>query len=314
MLTYADELMKSTGYNELSLASLSTGDYTCLHELVEGLRPITDKYDATLALPSLRLDSFTEEVSEMKRGSLTFAPEAGTQRLRDVINKNITEEDIVNTLTIAAKQGYKSIKLYFMIGLPTETDEDIEGIADIVRLAKRVFYENGDKNKNVRISLSTAVFVPKPLTPFEWERQISFEEMEHKQTHLREALDGIKNVRYNWHDASISRLEAAFARGDRALSRVLEIAYAKGCHFDSWTEHFDYESWLASFDEAGLAIDDYTRSREVDEVLPWDFIDNGVRREYLSRERDRAYRGETTAGCNKGCQGCGASKLGRCFE
>ena len=315
LVRYARELLDNTGYNELSLASLSTGDYTELRPLLSDLKNMCAQRNVSLALPSLRLDSFEEDLGvDVKKGSLTFAPEAGTQRLRDVINKNITEADIEKTLRIAAEQGYKGVKLYFMIGLPTETDDDLLGIAKIVRQVKDIFYRYGDKNKNVKVTLSTAVFVPKPLTPFQWEDQISIDEMNRRQEFLRDALAGIKNVRYNYHDSSISRIESAFARGDRTLSRVLECAYAKGCHFDSWTEYFDYAKWLEAFAEAGVDIDSFTTGKPVGEILPWDFIENGVRREYLERERDKAYNGETTSGCTHHCNGCGANKLGRCFS
>ena len=315
LVRYARELLDNTGYNELSLASLSTGDYTELRPLLSDLKNMCAQRNVSLALPSLRLDSFEEDLGvDVKKGSLTFAPEAGTQRLRDVINKNITEADIEKTLRIAAEQGYKGVKLYFMIGLPTETDDDLLGIANIVRQVKDIFYRYGDKNKNVKVTLSTAVFVPKPLTPFQWEDQISIDEMNRRQEFLRDALAGIKNVRYNYHDSSISRIESAFARGDRTLSRVLECAYAKGCHFDSWTEYFDYAKWLEAFAEAGVDIDSFTTGKPVGEILPWDFIENGVRREYLERERDKAYNGETTSGCTHHCNGCGANKLGRCFS
>lgn len=315
LLRYAEELLDNTGYNEMSLASLSTGDYSCLKDLIRELRPIVSEHNATLSLPSLRLDSFDGEFTEdSRKGSLTFAPEAGTQRLRDVINKNITEENIYSTMRIAAEQGYKGVKLYFMIGLPTETDKDIEGIADIVKKTKEIFAEYGSRNKNVSISVSTAVFVPKPLTPFQWERQISMEEMEHKQTYLKDLLLGIKNVRYSWHDASVSVIEAVLARGDRRLAEVIERVYLKGSHFDCWSEHFVFDRWMETLKECGINADEYTGARNTDDILSWDFIDNGVRKEYLKKERDNAYLGKTTPACSGNCQGCGANKLGRCYE
>ena len=313
LVEYAKQLMDNTGYEELSLASLSTSDYSGLKELVERIKKEADERKVKLAVPSLRLDSFEAEIYEELNGaSLTFAPEAGTQRLRNVINKNISEQNITSAIEGAMKNNVKNVKLYFMIGLPTETEEDLDGIA---KIAKEVLWlhKKSGTSKMINITVSTSVFIPKPLTPFQWEKQISLEEMEAKQKHLQEVLR-IKNVRYNWHDAKTSYLEAIFARGDEKLAPAIIKAYEKGCVFDSWSECFDYDKWMETFKECGIDPSYYTREWGEDEELPWDFIDNGVTKKYLLKERHLAYKAETTPNCMGKCNGCGASKLGRCFE
>lgn len=310
----AEELIKSTGCEELSLSSLSTGDYPFLTELLNDIIPIVDKNKVKLQLPSLRLDSFTEELMSNTRmtGSLTFAPEAGTQRLRDVINKNITEEDIEKTLRLAFKKGYRNVKLYFMIGLPTETDEDLLGIVDIVKRAKMAYFEETNR-RDVNVSVSTSVFVPKPLTPFQWAPQISREEMKRKHIFLRDELGKQRGVRFSWSDERVSYLEAIFARGDKRLSEVIVKAYEEGAVFDSWTEKFAFYLWEKALRDCGINALEYTREYGLEEILPWSFIDFGVSDNYLKSEYKKAYLGESSKGCKIECYGCGASKLAKCY-
>ena len=311
-LKEALDLLNNTGFNELSLSSLSTGDYTYLLELLPELSEYCKKKHITLSLPSLRLNSYDNVVSEAcRRSSLTFAPEAGTQRLRDVINKNITEDDIRNSIGSAFEQGYDSVKLYFMIGLPTETDEDLDGIIKICEELKELYYSI-KKNRKLRITLSTAVFIPKPYTPFEFTAQISMEEMRRRQEYLYQGLSKIKGVQYHYHESKSSLVEAVLARGDKKLSRAIELAYLKGCKYDSWSDHFNFDNWMDAFSEAGINIEDYTRAFSTTEELPWDFIDAGVKKEYLVKEYNKALKGETTRNCRQGCNNCGVASLGRC--
>lgn len=313
LVRYATELMDNTGYDELSLCSLSTSDYSHLKEMVDGIKEQADKRKVKLALPSLRLDSFEAEIYEETSGSsLTFAPEAGTQRLRNVINKNISEQDIYNSIKGAMEHGVKNVKLYFMIGLPTETDEDLQGIVDIVYLVKDLHRQYG-KSKLINIVVSTAVFIPKPLTPFQWERQITIEEMKHKQDFLKEKLR-IKNVKYSWHGAESSVIEALLARGDESLARVIEEAYKQGAVFDSWSEHFHYEYWLKAIEKCNIVVEDFVGEQAEDKDFCWDIVDNGVTKAYLLAERHKSRQGVTTPNCMGKCNGCGASKLGRCFK
>lgn len=308
----AAELIKNTGFEEMGLSSLSTGDYEDICELISELKELTKKNNVSLQMPSLRLDSFTEGILERaKRSSLTFAPEAGTQRLRNVINKNITEDDIKNSMKIAFNLGYTAVKLYFMLGLPTETDEDILGIAEVVRLIKRIYIETTGR-KNITINVSTAMFIPKPATPFQWAEQISEEEMYRRQNLLKKELFAIKGVHYAWHGADISVLEGVFARGDRKLSYAIETAYKNGCFFDGWSEFFSYEKWLGALKENGINLSDYTGGRDTNKALPWDFIDFGVTKNYFLKEWDKALKGETTPPCKRNCNACGASKLNKC--
>ncbi len=313
LVRYATELMDNTGYDELSLCSLSTSDYSHLKEMVDGIKEQADKRKVKLALPSLRLDSFEAEIYEETSGSsLTFAPEAGTQRLRNVINKNISEQDIYNSIKGAMEHGVKNVKLYFMMGLPTETDEDLQGIVDIVYLVKDLHRQYG-KSKLINIVVSTAVFIPKPLTPFQWERQITIEEMKHKQDFLKEKLR-IKNVKYSWHGAESSVIEALLARGDESLARVIEEAYKQGAVFDSWSEHFHYEYWLNAIQKFNVDVDEFVGEQAEDKDFCWDIVDNGVTKAYLLAERHKSRQGVTTPNCIGKCNGCGASKLGRCFK
>ena len=303
-------LVKSTGFDELSLNSLSTGDYPKLKELLKELK--TALPDTKIALPSLRIDSFDGEfIEQSRKSSLTFAPEAGTQRLRDVINKDISEDEVERSVKIAFEKGYSSIKLYFMMGLPTETDEDLDGIADIVFKIKDVYSANPKYARNLRISVSVSTFIPKPFTPFQWERQITREEFEHKVKRLKEKLF-VKGVTFSWNDFSLSELEAVLARGDRRVADVIEKAYKKGSFLDSWSECLKADKWFEAIDECGLKISSYTRERGENEILPWDFIDIFVTKDYLLKERKKAYSGEVTGSCFKGCKACGVQKEFKC--
>ncbi|MBD5100529.1 MAG: TIGR03960 family B12-binding radical SAM protein [Clostridiales bacterium] len=307
----ACQLMDNTGYDEMGLLSLSTSDYPELKELVDKIKVEADKRKIKLALPSLRLDSFEAEIyEEMQGASLTFAPEAGTQRLRDVINKNISDENIKSSLISALKYGVKNVKLYFIMGLPTETEEDLQGIVDIVKLVKYLHSQYGT-SKLLNITVSTSIFIPKPLTPFQWERQISIDEMYQKQEFMKERLR-IKNVKYSWHGAQSSVIEAILARGDRSLAKVIVKAYELGCVFDSWSENFDYDKWIKAFEESGVDYNKFLNGFDEDEELPWDIIDNGVSKKYLLNERHKAYKGECTPNCLGKCNGCGANRLERC--
>ena len=308
-----ERLIRETGFDEISLGSLSTGDYPYLEQLLSDINPIAAKAHVHLALPSLRLSSFKKEFAESSRkSSLTFAPEAGTQRLRNVINKNITEEDIREGLSAAFDQGYTSVKLYFMMGLPTETDEDLMGIVELVRMIRRLFYE---KHKGgINISVSCSVFIPKPGTPFQWEPQISVEEMRRRQFLVKDELRKVKGASFHYHDRETSELEAIFARGDRALAPVIVRAYQKGAVFDSWTEYFHYDIWEEAMREIGVDKQKYLGAQPLDKPLPWDFIDIGVSRAFLLKEREKAFRSECTPGCDKGCQGCGAMRFAPCDE
>ena len=308
---YGKEMINNTGFGEISLCSLSTSDYTGLMDLESNLRPFIDEKKITLALPSLRLSSFTKEMAQSsRRSSLTFAPEAGTQRLRNVINKNVTDEEI-NNIGRAFEAGYDSVKLYFMLGLPTETDEDILGIADICRRLRNLYIEIRHK-KNLTISVSCAVFIPKPSTPFQWEGQISLDEMLRRQKLLRNALREIKGVSFSWHGAETSVLEVALARGDKRLAPVIVRAYELGAKFDSWTEYFNWDIWTQAFADCGVDMQEYIGEIDEKKVLPWDFIDIGVSKKYLLGQKHLAYQGITTKNCREGCNGCGANKLGRC--
>lgn len=323
LLETAQKMIDSTGYEEMSLSSLSTSDFTCLHELIDRLLEITVDKRINLSLPSLRVDNFSmelmEKVQTVKKSGLTFAPEAGTQRLRDVINKNVLESDLLRTSRIAFEGGYNRIKLYFMIGLPTETEEDVKGIADLAQKVVDVFYtipKEIRKGRQLTVTVSTSSFVPKPFTPFQWEPQDRIETLVQKQKLLKDTIK-TKSISYNWHQSHVSFLEAVFAKGDRRLGDVLISAQRKGCKFDGWDEHFDYEKWLEAFSDSGIDPEFYAyRKIEHSEVLPWDHIDIGVKKEYLMKEHDRAYEGVTTPSCREKCMGCGAASFGGgvCFE
>lgn len=312
LLKTAEEIIDNTGFDEVSLSSLSTGDYSNLLPLVTGLQKMVDKRHVNLSLPSLRLSSFEGAFAlNSRRSSLTFAPEAGSQRLRDVINKNITEDEILGSLREAFLEGYNSVKLYFMLGLPTETDDDLLGIAELVNKIRSLYVQTMH-NKRIYVSVSCSVFIPKPVTPFQWEAQISMPEMLRRQKLLRDSLRGIKGVAFSWHEATTAVIEAVFARGDRRLSKVLVKAYEKGAKFDGWTDNFDFNLWREAFTECGITFEEYTRAYDNNEILPWDFIDTTVNKNYLWREREKAYQGVTTKNCREGCNGCGANKSVKC--
>ena len=307
----ACSLVKNSGFEELGLNSLSTGDYPHLKELIPSLKEALPS-DVHLSLPSLRLDSFDGEfVQESRKSSLTFAPEAGTQRLRDVINKDITEDDVERGLNMAFDNGYTGIKLYFMFGLPTETDEDVGGICDIVDKIRKIYSANPQRARRLRISVSASTFIPKPFTPFQWERQISEEEVKRKVDILRSRLYS-RNTTISWNDFALSEMEAVLARGDRRVGKVLLRAYEKGCYFDGWTDKFNAKLWNEAFEETGVDKKFYTREWGEDEILPWDFIDVFVDKKFLLKERKKAYAGEVTGSCKKGCKGCGIQKEYRC--
>jgi len=299
----AKSIMCTSGFDELSLNSLSTGDYEGLRELIPALRDCLP--GVKLALPSLRLDSFEEDfVQETRKSSLTFAPEAGTQRLRDVINKDVTEEEIMRGVRRAFEQGYTGIKLYFMLGLPTETDEDLHGIRQLVFKIRDVFAARPNRLRSLRISVSVSTFIPKPFTPFQWERQATKEEVEAKIALLRKDLQ-LKGVTLSWNDYALSEMESVFARGDRRTGKVLEAAYRKGCIFDGWTNLFNAEKWYEAFRETGVDPADYTREWGEDEVLPWDIIDVFVDKEFLLKERKKAYAEAVSGSCQTSCKACG---------
>lgn len=310
-------LIRNTGYDEITLSSLSTSDYSCFNELADKLIEITEKQNVSLSLPSLRVDNFSvdlmKRIQKVRKSGLTFAPEAGSQRLRDIINKNVKEEDLLNTSKIAFSNGWNTIKLYFMIGLPLEIDEDVTAIAELAEKVVNVYFEAAkelERKRGVKITVSTSTFVPKPFTPFQWDAQDEIDNVVRKQTLLKKSITR-KQISYNWHESKLSFLEAVFARGDRRLSKVIELAHKKGCKFDSWNEHFKYESWLEAFEECEIDPKFYAnRKRSFDEVLPWSHIDVGVSEKYLVKERMKADKGETTDDCRNGCTGCGATVLG----
>lgn len=315
-------ICEKTGYDEISLCSLSTSDYRGLEKLITDMLPWTVENKINISLPSLRADNFPKELMEqlnaVRRSGLTFAPEAGTQRLRDVINKNITEEEVLSTARQAFAGGWTAVKLYFMIGLPTETEDDIRGIADLAQAVVDEFYhnENKPKGKGVNVSVSVASLVPKPFTPFQWEPQDRPDTLIEKQDFLISCVK-TRKVSVSRHVPWTSFLEGVFARGDRRLCDVIETAWRKGCKFDSWEEHLDREKWMDSFAENGIDPFFYTaRRRSFDEVLPWDHMDYGVTKNFLIRENEKAHRGETTASCREKCAGCGAARLngGVCNE
>lgn len=311
---YCVESCNDSGYQEVTLSSLSTSDYPPLTELCDELETFCQSRHVNLSLPSLRADNFSMELMQRlakgRKTGLTFAPEAGTQRLRDVINKNVTLDELLESCHTAFAGGYNAVKLYFMLGLPTETDEDVLGIADVAARVMHAWRESApNKQRGVRITVSTSFFVPKPHTAFQWEGQISREEYERRVKLLREAMH-TKTVSYNWHDGQTSFLEAVLSRGDRRLGRVLEAAWRKGAHLDAWDEYFSLERWLEVFDACGLDPAFYAnRRREQDEIMPWSVISSGVSESYLRRERDRALAGETTPDCRTQCNGCGANHL-----
>ncbi len=316
------DICKNTGYDEISLCSLSTSDYKGLETLIRNMLPWTIKEKINIALPSLRADNFPRELMEqlnaVRRSGLTFAPEAGTQRLRDVINKNITEAEMLSTARQAFSGGWTAVKLYFMIGLPTETEEDIQGIADLAQAVVDEYYrnENKPKGKSVAVNISVASLVPKPFTPFQWEPQDRPEVLIDKQNYLISCVK-TRKVSVSRHVPWTSFLEGVFSRGDRRLGDVIETAWRKGCRFDGWEEHLDRDKWMQSFEDCGIDPYFYTaRRRDYEEIMPWDHMDYGVTKGFLVRENQKAHKGETTACCREKCSGCGAAKLngGVCDE
>ena len=318
---HGQEAICDSGYQEMTLSSLSSSDYPELVELCDALDGLCSEKHVNLNLPSLRADNFSMELMQRlqkgRKAGLTFAPEAGTQRLRDAINKNLTEEDLHQSLATAFSGGWNNVKLYFMLGLPTETDEDVLGIAEMANHVIHTWREHAsNKSRGVRITVSTSWFVPKPFTAFQWEAQITKEEYERRVKLLREAITA-KAVTYNWHDSDTSVLEAVLARGDRRLGKVLEKAYRKGARLDAWTEYFDITRWREAFDECGLGIDFYAnRERKQDEILPWSMISCYVSDKYLWHQRELAYQSITTPDCRTQCSGCGANCLegGECYR
>ncbi len=318
---YGREAIAASGYQEMTLSSLSTSDYPELVALCDDLGPLCEREHVNLSLPSLRADNFSMELMQrLQRGrkaGLTFAPEAGTQRLRDAINKNLTEEDLHRSLRTAFSGGWSAVKLYFMLGLPTETDEDVLGIAEMANHVIHTWRESAsNKNRGVRVTVSTSWFVPKPFTAFQWEAQISREEYERRVKLLRQAITA-KAVTYNWHDGDTSFLEAVLARGDRRLGRVLLSAHRKGARLDAWGDYFDLNRWLEAFEECGLDPAFYAnRVREKDELLPWSMISCYVSEDYLWRQRELAYRSVPTPDCRTQCGGCGANAVegGECYR
>lgn len=315
-------LCENTGYDEVSLASLSTSDHSDIGTMLTNLIDYTEGERINLSLPSLRVDNFSEELLEkikrVRKSGLTFAAEAGTQRLRDVINKNVTEEEIMHTCRIAFEGGYSSVKLYFMMGLPTETDEDIVGIAELAQRIADLYYsiENRPKGRGVQISISTATFVPKPFTPFQFEPQDTREEIERKQKLLVDSVKSRK-IKVSWHDPNVSILEAVLAKGDRRLCKVIYTAWKKGCKFDSWSEYYRFDLWLEAFAECGVDPAFYAnRKFSFDEILPWDHLDYYVSKDFLIRENRKAHEAETTPNCRLKCSGCGVSRCigGKCFD
>ena len=321
------DILNSTGYDEITLSSLSTSDYTRLGELLEYLIAEMGGRKVNISLPSLRIDAFSldimNKVQDVKKSSLTFAPEGGTQRMRNVINKGLTEEQILEGATEAFKGGWNKVKLYFMLGQPTETDDDVKGIPILANEIAKTYYDTVPKEQRqgkVAITISTSYFVPKPFTPFQWVAQISPDEYLRRKSVLNETLKqqlNYKSIKYNWHDSATSYLEGLLARGDRRVGRVIYEAYKQGCIFDAWTDYFDSAKWDKAIELAGIDIEFYTqRERARDEILPWDFIDTGISKKFLLKEWDRALEEVVTDNCRAGCAGCGCAwwQTGVCIE
>lgn len=316
-------LCESTGYEEVSLSSLSTSDHSDIENMLVKLSNYTEEEKINLSLPSMRIDRFSKElmdqIQKVRKSGLTFAPEAGTQRLRDVINKNITEDEIFRACKLAFDGGYTAVKLYFMLGLPTETDDDIRGIAELAKKICDLFYQNPNRlrGRHIQISISCATFVPKPFTPFEFEPQATEEEIKHKQEVLLDATRGNRNVNVSWSKYRVSVLEAVLARGDRRVSYVIYDAWKSGCKFDSWDEYYNYNAWCDAFEKNGLDMNFYAcRKREYDEVFPWDCFDYYVTKQFLIRENKTAHEAVTTPNCREKCAGCGVNRCigGPCFD
>ena len=318
--TQSRKIACETGYDELSLCSLSSSDYTKITELLESLLSWATPQKINVALPSLRIDNFSDELREklalVRRSGLTFAAEAGTQRLRDVINKNITEEEILGTCRKAFQGGWTAVKLYFMIGLPTETEEDVKGINVLCQKVVEEFYNNPDKPKGKTVSVSAGVssFVPKPCTPFQWEPQATREEITAKQQMLKDTVTS-KKITFRFHTTDQIFLEAILARGDRKLCNVIEYAWKNGCTFDSWDDKFKYDTWMEAFEKCGINTEFYAnRRRSYEEVLPWDHINSGIKKSFLIEENEKAKKAQTSKHCREQCNACGSNKLngGKC--
>ena len=319
---YAVKLLKATGHEEISLSSLSSSDYSQLEEVINYLIDECNKRYVNISLPSLRIDNFSldvfSKVQDVKKSSLTFAPEAGSQRMRNVINKGLTEEDILGGARLAFESGWNRVKLYFMLGLPTETDEDIEQIAVLSDKVAKEFFDavpkEERKNGPIQIVTSTSFFIPKPFTPFQWASMNTKEEFIRKAYVTKNAVMAQlnqKRIKYNWHEADVSIMEGVFARGDRKVGQVILKAYEKGCVYDAWSEYYKNDVWMQCFEECGVSVDFYTtRERSLDEKFPWDFIDAGVTKDFLKREWQKALNEETTPNCKEKCNGCGAGRFG----
>jgi radical SAM family uncharacterized protein len=318
ILENVKSICENTGYDEVSLSSLSTGDYSEIENLLNELTDYANERNINLSLPSMRIDSFNNEILQrikgVRKSGLTFAPEAGTQRLRDIINKNITEDEILNGCKVAFKGGYTSVKLYFMLGLPGETDEDIEGIKLLINKIIDLYYDTPErqKGKQISVSVSLSTFIPKPFTPFEFEPQLPREEIVRRRKHLLSILNN-KKVKVSWSDYNTSQLEAALARGDRRLGKVILKAWQSGCKLDGWEEYFDYEKWEKAFNDCGFEMSFYAnRKREYNEIVPWSMINILVSRDFLIEENKRAHAIITTPSCRERCSGCGIG--GACVE
>ena len=324
---YAKYIIENTGYEELSLTSLSTSDYPYFAELMDFLVEEFSHRKVNISLPSLRIDEFSldimSKVQDVRKSSLTFAPEAGTQRLRDVINKGITLDDILSGSEMAFRGGWNKVKLYFMLGLPTETEEDVKGIAELSEQIAELYYDTVPKEQRqskIQITVSTSFFIPKPFTPFQWEAMYEPESYLDKASLLNATIKeklNQKSIRYNWHDAKTSVIEGLLARGDRRVAQILEDVYQNGASFDAWTDHFDYDKWLEAIQNSEYGLDFYVyRKRDLDEILPWDFIDTGVTKDFMKREYANALAEKVTPNCKEKCSGCGAAvfKGGICFE
>lgn len=315
LLEMAIKLEAGTGYEEISLTSLSTSDYSGLSQLTDELINEMEAKRVNLALPSLRIDSFSLELMEkaqkVRKSGLTFAPEAGTQRLRDVINKGVTEGDLVNSVSTAFRGGWSGVKLYFMLGLPTETNEDVEGIAILANKVVDAYMSipREKRGRGLEVTVSASSFVPKPFTPFQWEAQDTIQMLREKQQFLRNKIKS-RYISFNWHESEVSLLEAVFSRGDRRTGAVLLKAWEKGCKFDGWGEHFKFDAWMKAFEECNIDPAFFAnRKRSYDEILPWDHIDSGVTKKFLMRENEKAQKGELTCECRLNCSGCGAVSL-----
>ncbi len=324
---YANEMLKNTGHEEISLSSLSSSDYSQLNELVQYLVENVSSKGINISLPSLRIDAFSLEVmskiQDVRKSSLTFAPEAGSQRLRNVINKGLTEDTILNGAELAFRGGWNKVKLYFMLGLPTETEEDMRGIAELSDQIARLYYEvipKEERSGKVQITASTSFFIPKPFTPFQWAKMYTAQEFVEKAHFVNDAMKeqlNKKSIKYNWHEPDVSELEGVFARGDRRVGQVIKRAYEKGCIFDAWSEHFSYRKWSEAFQECDIAIAFYNnRERSLEEILPWDFIDAGITKKFLKQEWEQAIKEEITPNCRSKCSSCGANRYGGgvCYE